>query len=101
LKLFDGAFAASQIVCDLPNALVLGETHLDNPALIGRKIFNKTEDVCAILDRVCAHFFRIRSVCQVWLLSQTLEPVRNRIGSDSEKPGGERGATPLESPEVG
>src|SRR5215470_3552634 len=49
LQLFDGAFAASQVQRDFPNALLLGEAHLDHAALVARKLIDELKQAGAIL----------------------------------------------------
>jgi hypothetical protein len=57
LKLFDGSFAPSELLRDLPNALPIGETHDDHPTLIGGKAIDELEEQGTLLDLL--HFILV------------------------------------------
>src|SRR3984885_4950740 len=102
LQLLNGPFAAAQFARNFANAALFGEAHLEDAALIFRKLRDQAEQGSATFNG-----FKISSVCS--LRFRRLRPSLSRcpllavqycIRCNSEEPCRERDAAPFEFAEV-
>src|SRR5215831_5894108 len=99
LKLLHGAFAASEFRGNLPDALLLHKSHVNDAELRLRKPLNELEQDGAALDLVCRG--RLRGCQRIsCFAARTFVVIRDEPRRNSQQPSQERRASPLELPDV-
>src|SRR5215475_11879939 len=99
LKLLHRAFAAPEFRGNLPDALLLHKSHLNDSELRLRKPLDELEQHGATLDLVCRRRLRARQRISRFA-ARTLVMIRDQPRRNSQQPSQKRRASPLEFPDV-